>query len=212
MVPQPRLGVVPALRRTLRASALPSQNQGPAGGGLHGPRHQAGRCPQGAEPPPRPSHPCLPQATHSPSGPLTSGAGPLRPGPPALRVHAPSSLWHSHRLESVSGFSPAGPAGGARQVPSQDSGVHLAAVWPGPASLPPLGLTVPQPSLSSAPSSPGAGLCPGGRLRTLQLPGGAGGSPPPTRSHSPGDFEACPSEAFFPCSPPPGSRRAQQPL
>ena len=136
---------------------------------------------EGCSPRPLPflsSNPCLPQATHSPSGPSTSGAGPLRPGPPALRVHAPGSLWHSHRLVSVSGFSPAGPAGGARQVPSQDSGVHLAAVWPGPASLPPLGLTVPQPSLSSAPSSPGAGLCPGGRLRTLQLPGGAGGPPP----------------------------------
>ena len=136
---------------------------------------------EGCSPRPLPflsSNPCLPQATHSPSGPSTSGAGPLRPGPPALRVHAPGSLWRSHRLVSVSGFSPAGPAGGARQVLSQDSGVHLAAVWPGPASLPPLGLTVPQPSLSSAPSSPGAGLCPGGRLRTLQLPGGAGGPPP----------------------------------
>lgn len=56
---------------------------------------------EGCSPRPLPfrsSSPCLPQATHSPSGPLTSGAGPLRPGPPALRVHAPGSLWHKQSL------------------------------------------------------------------------------------------------------------------
>lgn len=34
LVPQPCLGVGPALRRTLRAPALPSQDRGSAGGGL----------------------------------------------------------------------------------------------------------------------------------------------------------------------------------
>lgn len=161
----------------------------------------------------RSSSPCLPQATHSPSGPLTSGAGPLRPGPPALRVHAPGSLWHKQSLTGeclwvlpcrARRWGEAGAEPRLRSPPRRRVARASVSASPGPHGA--AAFTVQCSQLSR-----GRRLT-RGRLRTLRLPGGAGGPPPPTRSHSPGDFEACSSEAFFPCSPPPGSRRAQQPL